>query len=310
MNLPSPPSLRLALTAIVPALCHFCGNGRVFNCVDGLTAGELDSPFWIFCGRAAVDAPPAKIERFADIYIETISGTTDFFAIKDDSVLWTGYNTGRRMGLVADSPVSVSTIPVMENAASPYSASGTLDVSVELKETGRIECRKLASGSVVIAPGDTLKGVSLTRTVQTRVVSAFDVAQSDTICIETLRWTIADARVPIAVQRDGVLYVTDNQELVADAVENDDDEPYGDMIRDLLDSAVIELSGGQLRITLDDAAAVHIYVMDVTGNIYRSAAGNTCSYVVDVSGLPHNTYIISIVSDELPEITLKSIAKI
>ncbi len=60
MNLPSPPSIRLALTAIVPALCHFCGNGRVFNCVDGLSAGRLSSVlcFWT--------APDPLAQRFAD----------------------------------------------------------------------------------------------------------------------------------------------------------------------------------------------------------------------------------------------------
>jgi len=64
------PSVRLSLTAILLAFCHFCGNGRILDGVEGLSAGELDAPVWILCGRAGVDAPPARVERSADVYLE------------------------------------------------------------------------------------------------------------------------------------------------------------------------------------------------------------------------------------------------
>lgn len=292
------------LAFIVPGR-YLCAYGLDEVRYNGFKGVNVDASTWLFCGLEEVDAKDVRAGFDSSVYRESVGDVTDFFKIRNDSIVWSGYNVGRRLGIVAECPASVCAGSENNSSFTEYVATGILDGAFEIVENGTFEYKILKSGNVIIAPSDTLKNVVLSQTVQQKIYPATDSIPADTVSIETYRWNLPNSVVPIAIQRDGVLYVTSNTDI---AMEDDfDNDVDAEHLKAILSSANIEVGDGQVCISLTESMSVNVYIMDGAGNIYSSTESEASTFSLDISGLTHNVYILSIVSRDYPEVVHKSI---
>lgn len=247
---------------------------------------ELDGDVWVMCGRAGIDGKGAEVKRVGEIYRERVAGRCDYFLMRQDSLFWSGYSIGRRVGLLADKPVFVADLRSDDTFNCNYTASGRIDVSNSISESGSMEWRTVARGMAIVAPGDTVDNVTLTR----HIVKS---SASDSIR-EVYRWYASGSAEPLAIQNGGILYF-DNYGSEFD----DDDSSVSEFerIRGIIDAAELKREGGIVTLTCAGELSLSIYIMDEAGNIYRSTKGFVSEFSLDISGLAARNYIVSIVAE-------------
>ena len=293
--------VRLAAACVVAGLCvMFLGayaSVRELTAVNGLTANELDEKVWRFAGREMLDRQGGRIVAGDNFHIEGMADRCDFYVYRNDSVLWTGYNIGRSLGMLMDAPVPVSQSENLQAGASLsfYQASGQLNVSTHIRETGRCDWRMLGCGDVITMSGDTIHKVTLMRQVSRALIHAVDYADNDSVERVVHRWYAPGSQVPVAVQTEGVLYAC-YDDAIADVEQDNGEKAEKEEIIKLIDNARIIQGNGVITVALDAATDVYAFIMDAAGNLYGTVSGHRTEFVLDASSLPHNTYVVSLVA--------------
>lgn len=265
------------------------------NVYEGLNEDELKVDLWDLSGRVLLQENSGKIQVSDGVLVEQLWNRSDYFLLRNDTLLWTGYNYGRRLGYIISQPMPLIESRLSINIEdSPYKASGKLDVKTAILAEGINRMETLGSGSVIISPGDTIAGVKLIRQVDYSISKIEATNESDTLLRTVCRWYLSNSIVPFAIQDGKRLYIAQSD--FFDKVKEDFLHQETDRTQDIIDSAELNFDGKSINVHLSEALQLNVYVMDVQGNIYRSAEGKDVDYSIDVSGLPHANYVISLVS--------------
>lgn len=292
---------RLLMAAAVALVTVITATARELQGFRGLEDDELKAKVWVLCGRADTGAK-AGVETSDSVYVESLPDREDFFIIRGDSLLWTGYHVGRRLGVLAQEPVYLCNKSgyTSDGAMRTFRCTGRLDVSTRVQERGDVSWELLGRGRAIVSPGDTINNVVLT----CQRSHARFVAPDTTEVVEpteriVYRWYPAGSMLPIAVQCGNDLFVdADAAEIVPD---NDaDEEELMRRIQDLIDSATFRNEGDYVVVTTAEPLELHVYIMDVPGNIYASASGYADEFVLSTADLASGQYIISIVAAPEP----------
>jgi len=228
-------------------------------------------------------------------YSEALPDRCDYYVFANDSVLWTGYSIGRRIGVLADNPCYVYNVGHFpaDGAASVFHCTGRMDVSSVLEEQGTISVSVMGSGRAVICLGDTIDNAVLTRQ-ECRWVALPDSAEIEPHERIIYRWYAPGAFVPFAIQENGELYVDSTADTI-DTIEND---AAPDRINEAIDRAVIEVDGDMVTVSLEYNLYLTAYIMDSAGNIYNSTSGHGNEFVLSTSGLMPRQYLIALSADQ------------
>lgn len=276
-----------------------------WNAYRGLDGNEISSDFWQLAGRAEIDGCSGQIYYDGELYSETLGQRSDYFVTEGDSLAWTGYSEGRSLGILLDSPLRLRPLRVDNSGVSGpegdtpkrYTARGRLNVDALLGASGQAGFSVVRDGRAMAAAGDTLDRIVLTVQTDDYTVRSESTSESDTTDRTVYRWFVSGSEIPVAVQSEGILYL--NASVTDEAQEEDNGgRDEAERVKSLIDRAVIDRNGTTVTVTLPEELSLHIYVMDLPGNIYASTEGVADSYTLDISGLQHNTYFISIVSAE------------
>lgn len=287
------------------------GFARDYSCYEPLDEGEIGSRFWRFCGRSEKTSPRGVVELSDVTYTETLGRRTDHFVLKGDSLLWTGYNAGRYLGFVADKAGFVTSEPGLSSLdnAFDYSGKGHQNVTMEFTEEGTFKLQTVGLGCASLVPGDTLRNVILTRQTVTSRFSVEDTLKYAPETATVYRWYAAGSLLPIAIQSDDILYI--DYTAGADNPRGDESETkIRERIRKIVDSVQLLTGNGNLTVLMESAINVNIYIMDTPGNIYRHVSGCEDRFSIDISGLPHGRFIVSIVAGPEAFYTRKTILNI
>ena len=267
-----------------------------FRSMKGLDVNELQESIWYLCGRAETSQAGAVISLQGNVYYENIAGRSNFFVLHGDSLMWTGYNIGRRVGVLADTAVYLCRTGNFSTGVqdAQFHATGRMDVTLPLQETGTMSWSVLGHGSAITAPGDTVGNVVLTRhSYHSEAVPADSAAEA--VEIVYYRWYAQGSMLPVAVQCGGELFVDeDASERIPEAKGMDDGI---DRIARIIDSAVVSFDGDHLTVTLPEPVELHAYIMDVPGNIYASVRGLATEFTLSTADLHPNQYILSLVAE-------------
>ncbi len=264
----------------------------------GMSDSELGDKVWVMCGRADKLQSLSGLYFEDNIYSESLGARRDFFMLKKDSLYWTGYTRGKNLGMVIEPPVLFTFIPKMlltrdKKDDISYKAKGKLNVNTPLSVSGQCRYAEIQRGKAIISAGDTLENVVLTKQIDTCYVQSELTHTIDTASRVIYRWFYDNRVVPIALQCDGILYIPAT--LNCDLVNNDSNDNTDKYIQ-IIEDAIFRAEGKTVSVILSEPLPLKIYIMDVTGNIYVSKQGNASRFDMDVKGLNHNDYIISIVS--------------
>ncbi len=275
-----------------------------FVAFQGLDENELQSGVWQLCGRPEISSLSGTAYYDGRLYSENIGRRSDYYVNTDDSLAWTGYSEGRSLGMLIDTPFALRPLKIGLDATNSkaenikqYLASGALDVGTKLSENGTSSFAGVRRGNVIITPGDTLSDVILTRHTDNYIIQSDLTAEADTASRVVYRWFAKGSAIPLAIQYEDILYasVSDCGELES---EDKNSPEEVDRIRTVIDKATIIREGNTLTVALPEELSLHIYIMDIPGNLYGSASGVADRYMLDITDLLHNSYIVSIVSDE------------
>lgn len=268
----------------------------------GLSADELAQCAWILCGREELGTRDARLALSGNLYSENLpacapeAARSDFFVLHGDTLLWTGYNVGRRLGVLADEAVSLCVYPPQEDSVTPYRATGRLDVSTAVEESGVMEWHVIGRGYAITSPGDTIYNVVLTsqscRPDSTGSETGGDGATPGRV---TYRWYAPGRAVPVAIQFGDLLFA--DTSAAEDRVDGEYEVDGEKRQQYLIDTATVKHEDGRVTVTLAEKTDVHVYIMDAPGNIYASASGPGKEFTLSTAGLPHNRYIVSIVAE-------------
>lgn len=265
----------------------------------GFDDGELESAVWIFAGRASDIGHTGRLYCDRAVYCERLGNRSDFFVFRNDSLVWTGYHTGRSLGMLLHDKVDLRAADnnrPRNNGSQRYTAVGKLDVNAPLSANGIVHKREDIHGIAVTAYGDTINDVYQTRHTDDIIIHADLTTDSDTITRTVYRWYSEKSPIPFALQCDGILYV-DTSALNNSDVSQEDGTEKDNHIKSIIDSAQITRDGETVTVHVRESIALHVYIMDIPGNIYGRAAGTSDNFTIDISGLAHNRYIVSILSD-------------
>ena len=145
--------------------------------------------------------------------------------------------------------------------------------------------------------GDTIDNIVLTRHTDDYIIRSEETGDADTASHTVYRWFEKDSAIPLAIQTDGILYLnTSLPESPQDELSDGQDNT--DHIQSVIDEATVERDGSTVIVRLSEELPLHIYIMDIPGNIYSSSEGCADRFTLDTSKLQHNTYFISIVSED------------
>lgn len=287
----------LATSVLILLLCSWPSvSARDLTPIAGLSQVELeDNNTWIFCGREELSQPKGRINVGDAFYIEDIAGRCDYFIYSNDSVNWTGYNVGRTLGMILENPVLLRTYKGRPgySLVKLYKAKGKLNVKTAIVEDGYSICNVLEVGKVVLAPGDTINNVLLTCTATGSKIKAINSAKIDEKRAEVYRWYANESAIPIAIQKDGILYL-DKDANIQQGQENVDTEKMDE--QRLIDKAQISLDNGSVIVKLSEPSDLCAFIMDIPGNIYATDSGKKDEFILDTSSLSPNRYIISLTS--------------
>lgn len=284
--------LYTALHVLITSMLAFfptIANARELTTYSGLSADELEADVWQLCGREQFEGRSAQLPASASGYCEALPDRCDYFVFANDSVLWTGYSIGRRIGVLADAPCYVyDRKQLAADASADVNCAGRMDVSTAIEEHGNVAVSVIGRGRAVIAPGDTVNNAVLVR--QTSRFAPLDTIAAEEHERITYRWYASGDAVPFAIQVGGELYVDASFD-ICDSVDADDD---ADRIKDAIDAATIAVDGDMVTISLGRDLHVTAYIMDATGNIYNSTAGLGHEFTLSTSGLTPRQYLIAI----------------
>ena len=272
---------------------------------QGLDEAELSSGVWLFCGRAELGALTGETYYDGALYVETLGERSDYFVLAGDSLAWTGYSQGRSLGMLPDNPFSLrplkiayndTKIPVTNNIKT-YSSKGLLNVRSRLSARGETSFQSIRQGKGLVMAGDTIDNIVLTRHTDDYIIRSEETGDTDTTSRIVYRWFEKDSAIPLAIQTDGILYLnTSLPESPQDELSDGQDNT--DHIQSVIDEAIVERDGSTVIVRLSEELPLHIYIMDIPGNIYSSSEGCADRFTLDTSKLQHNTYFISIVSKD------------
>lgn len=268
------------------------------NAYRGLDDSELASGVWQMGGRPAEGEHTGRLYSDSVVYCEKLGARSDFFVFRNDTLVWTGYHTGRSLGMLLKDKVNLRTAGTDctgNGNSQKYTAVGKLDVNSPLSADGILHKSEDIHGIAVTAYGDTIRDVLLTRHTDETIILADLTSESDTITRTVYRWYSEKSPIPFALQCDGILYV-DSSALNDTEVSQEDETENENHIKNIIDSAQVTRDGDNITVRVTESIALYVYIMDIPGNIYGSAAGTKDNFTIDISGLPHNRYIVSIVS--------------
>lgn len=280
------------IVSLITMLCPMIISAVELDVYRGLGTDELDCNVWHFSGREGIDGENARMRVTSRSCSETLAFRTDHYVFSNDSVLWTGYNVGRRIGVLVDKPCLVYSQAHFpsDGVSSIYNGVGRIDVSSIIEERGRVSVHFMGRGKAVISDGDTIANAVLMRQ-ECRWMN--DSTTGDEHERIVYRWYAPGSVVPFAIQENGNLYV-DTATKVVDASENDVNQ---DVIRNTIDNAVVVVDGDGVTISLDFRLNLSVYVMDTAGNVYLSTGGNAKEFALNTSGLSPRQYLIVLSSD-------------
>lgn len=296
----------LTVAIIISYLRAASAEAREMKGYVGLDQGELGKNEWVLCGRAELDGRCADVSISDSAYIERLPDREDFFIIRKDRLLWTGYHIGRRLGVLADNPVYVfgSKDFTVDSTSVAFHSIGRLDVNSVIEEQGNLKWNVEGYGRLLISPSDTLRNVILTRqVVQSRMIIADSVAELEQRVI--YRWYDTHSIEPVAIQCNDELFVDVDLVECLSADECDGGNENPERIQRIIDSATVEYDDAKVVVRTEEPINLNVYIMDVAGNIYVSASGLSDRFELLTTDLPLNQYIISIVSDSNPLYTRK-----
>ena len=288
-------------------LCNYA-YPRQLQSYHGLSAGELESNEWMLCGRADMADRNANIYLSDSLYIENLPGREDFYIIREDSVFWTGYHVGRRLGVLADSPIFIYNRKSShtDSIVAQYRANGLYDVNTVVQEGGDIKWCISGYGNALISPADTIHGAVLTKQiVETLPILPEIPADSEPLVRIIYRWYDSQMKMPFAIQCDDELFLDFNFDECISVEADDADGVDVERLHLIIDSASISYDYGKVTVFTDEPVSLNVYIMDVSGNIYAFASGFSTEFELDTSDLPSNQYIISIVAEADPMYTRK-----
>lgn len=198
-------------------------SAKEVSAINGLAKSELDGTVWRFDGRELLNEHGGRIIDCDNFHIEEFNDRCDFFVHRNDSVLWTGYNIGRSLGMLMDEPAPVLLSKQLSDtrSCSHYHAEGLLNVSVRIDERGESDCQTLGNGSIVTLFGDSIHNVTLTRQICRTLIYADNYADNDSVERIVHRWYVQGSTVPLAVQINNILYTNFNDKISITAQGND-----------------------------------------------------------------------------------------
>lgn len=276
-----------------------------WDAYQGLDEAELSSGVWLFCGRAELGALPGETYYDGALYVETLGERSDYFVLAGDSLAWTGYSQGRSLGMLPDKPFALRPLKVAYNETEmpaggntkSYTSKGLLNVRSRLSARGETCFQSIRQGKGLVMAGDTIDNIVLTRHTDDYIIRSEETGDADTVSRTVYRWFEKDSAIPLAIQTDGILYLnTSLPESPQDELSDGQDNT--DHIHSVIDEATVERDGSTVIVRLSEELPLHIYIMDIPGNIYSSSKGCADRFTLDTSKLQHNTYFISIVSED------------
>lgn len=272
---------------------------------------QLHSGVWAF---AQQDTVGEVFEGFASLQGSTLFDGVECcraYVQRNDSVFFRGYNRGRDESMLADSYVFAERLPraVGQSVTSNFTGHGLLWAMLPFDESGSLTNEVIATGSCVIAPGDTIFNAILTKSVLecTRVYSATDSEDYSTVIY---RWYAnTSGLIPIAKQVEN--YVAGNASpisstLITPFIEGDDSLGI-DYIKNVIESAVVSINNGYISLSFSgNDVPIVVYLLDIMGNVYAVAEGSSAVGVdIPCGGCASGNYIVSIRSQSYPEVERK-----
>lgn len=291
-------------TALLSLICILWAgqvHGRVFGCYRALDSGELNSGLWVLCGRAEGDGPGCSVRMTGNVFSEDIEGRTDYFRTECDSVFWAGYNVGRSFGAVARPAVYLALSNVFGDIdlTQAYVARCRRDVHILSCQNGVVTFKTAGVGKAVVAPGDTVDNVVLTRQTIVWISDEAGWDSSDSCRREVWRWHRAGSFAPFAIQTGNCLYIDTSAS--SETPKKDKEKPDGaDGLRDLIDRAEMTVGDRSLTVKFETPVDVRLCLMDTSGNIYFTQSGMSNNFDIDISTLTDRRYILTLTAQTAP----------
>lgn len=275
-----------------------------------------NAAIWNFDFQNTLDErSPAYVRRANNIIYENADGVCRAYLLCADTVVYRGYNRGRREYMLVDSAAPAYRLP--EGYTSSYTSHGLLDHDVMLTANGLVGCSVYGPGCM-IAGGDTLRHIYVVaeRHIEHRVFADSMPAEPDSMSI--YKWISESSPLPLAIQyrRGGQshLYVGD---ISAIDYDTDDDGVVGsetdDMIARTLDRATVSVSNGTFTVDFGSGmadAAVDVYLVDLYGYafVHETAmlhAGSDARFTYRIPGGLSGQHIVALTFHDHPQLTRK-----
>ncbi len=291
-------------------------------------SGELtDRSVWDFSAGGAVGGTSLSgVMLVGDSLLAESDGERrDWFFLRGDTVFYAGWE---RLDEIAgpERPLAVfaRNRPAGSTLSGSYAATGRASHSYSLAEEGTFRTVATKPGRLITAPGDTLRGITMTAmTVEAEVRPGWLPEGCDTVPTMTrtvYRWYAEDDVMPVAIQtsetyRDGSGKVVheaaracavDVAEYLAEhpgATDAEDTEALKEALRGSM--ATFDGRDIQLDIPLPDDfdGMLTVDIVDASGHIYSHSSypcSGPATVKISADGLRRGDYIAAISLDRLP----------
>lgn len=284
MKIPSKILLLLVSLAVSASSLSAEDRTREFPCErSGIRGNLLESSTWDFSRQWLVDDHGrSQVKIHGDTLVsETINGRRCWYRIIGDTIFFQK-EEDRLTSIIADRYIFVSKVHARSEAfgsSTPFKASGTGSGGrFAIEENGLIDFTPGRVGSLILAAGDTLTNVLVTR--ERRLFTAIfpsqgtdSLANADIGCaIETYRWYTCriDDTLPVALQRS--IYFPKSTDQSGVPILSDDDDPAF--------AAAYLPDASEISNIIDDTRSSDEYIsMDIgLDDIIKSLADATVSF--------------------------------
>lgn len=309
--------LFLFLLLLVGLALHAAGEKRLLSReLVPMSHGLIEkSTMWNFDNQNTVDERSrAYVRRAGSVLYESADGVCRAYLLHGDTVVYRGYNAGRKEYMLADSAAPAYCLP--EGFTSPYASQGLLDVDFRLLAEGRVDCRVFGPGSIV-AGGDTLRSVYVVAELHNELRSYSDSIPSIPDSMLVYKWLQPGSSLPLAMQceRGGQkhLYVADTHELILDNdIDIDDTDIDSDIVR-MLEAASVSASYGSISVDFSGFCVqtlIDIYLLDINGYAYlhecvTPQAGGCVSFRFTVPQSLSGRHIVALCAHDNPALNRK-----
>lgn len=312
----SRPFFLFLLLAVGLAL-HAAGEKRLLSReLVPMSREQIEkSTLWNFDNQNTVDERSrAYVRRAGNVLYENADGLCRAYLLCGDTVVYRGYNAGRKEYMLADSAAPAYCLP--EGFTSPYTAHGLLDVDFRLSAEGRLACRVYGPGCMV-AGGDTLRRVYVVAERHSELRSYSDSVPSIPDSLLVYKWLQLGSPLPLAMQCGSAgqkhLYVADTQVLIvddADTTEGTDTEPY--IVR-MLEEAAVSASDSSISVDFSafaTDACIDVYLLDINGYAYLHECvapqpGGNVSFRFPVPQTLSGRHIVALCAHDNPALNRK-----